>query len=82
MTERHKGYVVHLSENFREDDSQAVIEAIKMIKGVVAVEPVTADFKADVIAVRNRDLQWRVALDNLMANMRGLPAVIRHKDGP
>jgi hypothetical protein len=36
MTTRHAGYVVTLKEDIREDDSKAVIEAIKLFAGVVA----------------------------------------------
>lgn len=40
MTNRHIGYVVTLEGPVREDDSEAALNAIRMIKGVVAVEPV------------------------------------------
>jgi hypothetical protein len=37
MTDRLKGCVVQFSESIREDDAQAVLDAIKMIKGVQSV---------------------------------------------
>lgn len=40
MTDRHIGYVVTLEGPVREDDSEAALNAIRMIKGVIAVEPV------------------------------------------
>lgn len=43
MTDRHTGYVVTLSSDIREDDAQAIVDAIRMVKGVLSVEPVTAD---------------------------------------
>ena len=43
MTDRIKGLTVTLQPNLREDDAQAVIEAVKMIKGVVDVETHVAD---------------------------------------
>lgn len=39
MTDRHSGYYVILEKDMREDDAQAIINAIKMIKGVLTVEP-------------------------------------------
>lgn len=40
MTDRHAGYVVVLKEDLREDDAQALIDALKMLKGVLTVEPI------------------------------------------
>lgn len=40
MSDRIKGYVVVLEENMREDDAQAITNAIKMVKGVLTVQPV------------------------------------------
>lgn len=42
MTERHAGYLVVLDDDIREDDAEAVVNAIRMIKRVQAVRPVTA----------------------------------------
>ena len=39
MTDRYFSLVVILEKDIREDDAQAIIDAIKMIKGVLAVEP-------------------------------------------
>lgn len=70
MTTRHKGYVVHLADDIREDDSEAVIAAIRMIKGVADVTPAEADFTSDVIAVHRRDGQWHEALREAESRMR------------
>ncbi len=43
MTDRHAGYVVALGEDIREDDAEAIMAAISMIKGVLSVQPVIAD---------------------------------------
>ena len=43
MTDRHAGYIVTLSRDIREDDAEAVITALKMVKGVVGVEALVAD---------------------------------------
>ncbi len=80
MTERHMGYIVMLDENMRaDDDSQAVIAALRMIRGVVSVVPVTADYEADVIAVRRRDSQWRARLLSLLDEMRDAPSESRRR---
>ena len=43
MTDRLKGLTVTLEPNIREDDAQAIIDAIKMIKGVSDVATHVAD---------------------------------------
>ena len=43
MTDRIAGFVVSLAENLREDDAQETLTALRMIRGVVRVEPVVAD---------------------------------------
>lgn len=43
MTDRHCGYVVTLDKDIREDDAEAIISAMMMLRGVLTVEPVTAD---------------------------------------
>lgn len=54
MTERHTGYVVTLSDDFREDDAEAIISALKMIKGVLAVDPVPSDLVFHMAYTRAR----------------------------
>ena len=54
MTERHAGYVVTLEENIREDDAAQTIAAIKQIKGVLDVAPITADPMLVVATARVR----------------------------
>jgi hypothetical protein len=39
MTDRIKGFTVTLSNDIRDDDFQAILEAVKMIKGVSHIEP-------------------------------------------
>lgn len=45
MTDRHAGYVVTLENDIREDDAKAIINAIRMVKGVVSVDPVISDLE-------------------------------------
>lgn len=43
MTDRHAGYVVTLATPMREDDLEATLTALRMVRGVVAVDPIVAD---------------------------------------
>lgn len=40
MTDRHAAYIVVLAEDIREDDAEHVLNALRMVSGVVSVEPV------------------------------------------
>lgn len=42
MTERHAGYLVTLEHDMREDDAESTIAALRHIRGVLSVTPVTA----------------------------------------
>lgn len=39
MTDRYKGFLVTLDKEIREDDSENIINALQMIKGVFQVKP-------------------------------------------
>lgn len=39
MTNRVKGFTVTLADDIREDDFEQILNAVKMIKGVLHVEP-------------------------------------------
>ncbi len=54
MTDRHSGYVVALDKDIREDDAEAIIAAISMIKGVLAVQPVETDPMSAIVRLRVR----------------------------
>ncbi len=43
MTARHAGYIVTLAEDIREDDADHIMTALRMVSGVVSVQPVTAN---------------------------------------
>ena len=64
MTDRHAGYIVTLADDIRADDAEAIVNALRMVKGVLSVEPVVSDASLH-IAERRRDVQWREALYNL-----------------
>lgn len=40
MTERHAGYVVMLKNDIREDDAEKIVNALRMVQGVIEVKPV------------------------------------------
>ena len=43
MTDRIKGLTVTIQPNMREDDAEAIISAIQMVKGVIDVKTHVAD---------------------------------------
>jgi hypothetical protein len=68
MTDRHAGYIVTLTDDIREDDAEeSVLTALRMVKGVISVEPVVADH-AQHIAEERADHRWREALWDLAKN--------------
>ena len=76
MTDRIAGFVVSLEHDTREDDVQAILSAIRHIKGVVSVEPVIAEPDMMIAAARVRaDLVKRLwkALDPVAAVDREEP---------
>lgn len=72
MTTRYSGFVVTLTDDIREDDAEAVVTALRMVKGVASVEPVDADIIAEQIA---RD----GAHTELMARLRGWMDEVRRE---
>lgn len=54
MTDRHKGYVVTLDRDIRDDDAEMIINAIRMIKSVITVEPIINDVPSMVAEARAR----------------------------
>lgn len=43
MSDRIKGFYVVLDADYREDDSQVILNAINQIKGVLSVKPFISD---------------------------------------
>ena len=48
MTDRYAGFVVTLEENIREDAAEEILTALRMVKGVLSVEPVTDTFEVQM----------------------------------
>jgi hypothetical protein len=65
MTDRHAGYLVALDRDIREDDAEYIINALKMIKGVLSVTPVMPE-PGDGIVQMRRDREWEMALLKLI----------------
>lgn len=55
MTDRHAAYIVALDHDIREDDAEAVINALKMVKGVLSVMPLVADVQLHIAEQRARN---------------------------
>lgn len=69
MTTRHSGYLVVLADDIRDDDAEATLNALRMVRGVVAVQPheTTADM---MIAVARADDVWRARILALLQDCR------------
>lgn len=65
MTDRHAGYVITLAKDIREDDAEHIINALRMIKGVLNVQPIVSDVEL-MLAKDRVDLQWREKLHQLL----------------
>ena len=67
MTDRHAGYIVTLEQDVREDDAEAIINALRMVRGVGSVEPIVSDHRNHIGEKRARlDMERR-----LFAVLRG-----------
>jgi hypothetical protein len=67
MTDRHAGYIVVLAEDIREDDAEGILNALRMVRGVISVTPVISDH-TQAVARERRDEKWRDALRDLARN--------------
>lgn len=57
MTDRHAAYIVVLVRDVRTDDAEAIITALRMVRGVVDVQPVLAEHGQQVARSR---LGWEL----------------------
>lgn len=61
MSDRIKGLTVTLRPNMREDDAQCVINAIKMLNGVIDVKAHVANLDHNfAVTTAKRDLQQKL----------------------
>ena len=54
MTDRLAGFIVTLDHDIREDDAQAIVNAIRCLRGVLSVEPIVADVEFHMAQERAR----------------------------
>ena len=54
MTDRYHSIAVVLNEDIREDDAEYILNAIKMIKGVLSVKPYISDLDSHMAEERAR----------------------------
>ena len=52
MTDRHAGYIVILDKDIRSDDSEHTLNALRMVRGVISVEPVVSDIEVHIAEER------------------------------
>jgi hypothetical protein len=69
VTTRHSGYQIILADDIRDDDAEQLIAALYMIKGVVRVVPIEADYE-DILARCRRDALWESRLRQVLDEMR------------
>lgn len=61
MTTRHSGYIVALKEDIRDDDSQSIADALRLIKGVTSVTPIESSPHDAVLRMRlNNEMRERL----------------------
>jgi len=54
MTDRLKGVIVTFKEDIREDDAEAILNAIQMVKGVLTVKPLISNYDQHIAEDRVR----------------------------
>lgn len=72
MTDRYAGFLVTLDKEMRSDDSECVIEAIKMIKYVQSVKPYLADTEKYMIAEREKFKFGERIIEMILKEERGI----------
>lgn len=71
MDDRHAGYLITLTENIREDEAEATFAALRMIRGVLSVEPVPApDAISEVVISTRVGAAWRARIYRMLTEAR------------
>ena len=65
MTTRHAAYLVTLAEDTRSDDAEDIVTALRMVKGVIKVEPVPASIDVSIAKARV-DSDWHSRILDLL----------------
>lgn len=71
MTTRYLAFTVALEQDIREDDAQAIMTALRMVKGVASVVPVEANPAAFTAELRVRTEMGSLLYDVARAVMAG-----------
>lgn len=66
MTDRYPAFLVTLYQDMRSDDADKTLSALQQVKGVLSVEPVTADPILMQVVKSRRDIEWHDALHRVM----------------
>jgi hypothetical protein len=70
VTDRHTAYIVTLEDHIRSDDAEeGVLNALRMTRGVLDVQPVVADYGAERAAEIRQNARWRDGLLRLMGEI-------------
>jgi len=67
MTDRYNALTVVLDRDIRDDDAEAILTAIRMVRGVMSVDPIVSDPSSWVAEMRIRSAFRKAlfaALDN------------------
>ncbi len=67
MTDRIKGLTVTLAHNMREDDAKSIVDAIKMLRGVVAVDQHIANVDHH-FAKRQAQYEMQIRINDLLTS--------------
>lgn len=70
MTDRHAGYIVTLSHDVRDDGAEPIIAALRMVKGVLSVQPVLSDEWQQHLANERAYDRVRAAVLDLLEKLR------------
>ena len=63
MTDRIAGYVVTFDKDMRDDDVESTTNAIRMVKGVIGVQPLISSPELLIAYQRAKNKIWSKILD-------------------
>lgn len=69
MTDRIKGFIVTLDADMRDDDSEAILMALRMVKRVADVRPIASDGREMVTEIRQAQ-KFREMLYDLIDKLK------------
>lgn len=70
MTDRYNAFVVILEKDIRDDDAEQIINAIKMVKGVLDVTPHIADPRDAIATTRAKQEIMERIVKNIIEDQR------------